>query len=162
MKQFEPKQKKIGENTFYIFPFPAFKAANLSGEIVSLIAPLVASLGGTLGNAENPIDVDLADAAPTIAEAFSSLSGDKLERLLKKLLTENKNIAVDVEGEDDPVRLTDDLVNEIFCGETQDMFMLAFEVIKLNYSGFFEKISARSGSVLEKAKVLTASKSTED
>ena len=30
MKQQETTQKTIGENTFYIRPFPAFRAANIS------------------------------------------------------------------------------------------------------------------------------------
>ena len=34
MKQQETTQKTIGENKFYIRPFPAFRAANISGELV--------------------------------------------------------------------------------------------------------------------------------
>ena len=44
MKQLEPHSKAIGENTFYIRPLPAFKAANMSGELATLILPLLTGL----------------------------------------------------------------------------------------------------------------------
>ena len=42
-------------------------------------------------------------------------------------------------------RLTDDLADEVFCGEIQDMFLLCFHVIKLNFNGFFKRLGTRSG-----------------
>lgn len=155
MKQFEPKQVTIGENTFYIFPFPAFKASNLSGELAALALPLVGSLAPFLGvkkpdgSETGLLDVDVNEAAPAIAGAFNSISGDKIEGLMKKLLISGKNITVEVEDEDEPQRLTEDMVNEIFCGEVQEMFVLAFEVIRVNFSGFFKKLGGQSGAVVE-------------
>ena len=150
MKQFDPKQVTVEGTKFYIFPFPAFKAANLSGELAALIAPLLSSLGALIGSNDNLLDVNVEEAAPSIAGAFNSLSGDKLESLLKKLLIANKNITVEVEDEDEPQRLTEDLANEIFCGEVQGLFILAFEVIRLNFNGFFKKLGNLSGGAAEK------------
>lgn len=151
MKQFDPVIKTISENTFYIRPFPAFRAANLMGEISSVIAPLVSVLTPFLGakSSETPLDMDINDAAPAIAGAFSSISGDKLETLIKKLLVKYGNITVEYFGETEAERLTEDAANEIFCGEAQDMFMLAFEVIRINYNGFFKKLGSLFGSVTE-------------
>ena len=92
MKQLEPKQVTIGENDFYIRPLPAFKAANLSGELAALLMPLAAGLfslfpdGGTEAGEKGLFDIDVKDAAPVITKAFSSLSGDKVEELLRHLL----------------------------------------------------------------------------
>jgi hypothetical protein len=151
MKQFEPTVKTIRDYTFYIRPFPAFKAANLSGELAAVILPVLSSITPMLTNTDKKnngvLDTNIEDAAPAIAGAFSSISGDKLESLLKKLLTSNGNIAVELEPGGETQRLTDDLVNEIFCGETQDLFILAFEVIKINYAGFFGKLGSLSGSL---------------
>lgn len=44
MKQMEITKKEIGENTFYIKPFPAFVAVNISGELVSVLSPCWAVL----------------------------------------------------------------------------------------------------------------------
>jgi len=46
------------------------------------------------------------------------------------------------------VRLTKDIVNEMFCGDIQDMFALAIEVVKVNYNGFCKKTAARFGPVI--------------
>lgn len=153
MKQLEAHSVAIGENTFYIRPLPAFKAANMSGELASLVLPILTGLAPMLGGTDADkglFDVDLEAAAPTIAEAFTSLSGDKLEAILKHLLIAGRNISVETPESDKAVLLTEDLANELFCAEVQDMFMLAFEVIRTNYNGFFKKLAARFGPVTQR------------
>ena len=39
MKQMEVTEKQIGESTFYIKPFPAFTAVNISGELAAILSP---------------------------------------------------------------------------------------------------------------------------
>ena len=94
------------------------------------------------------MDVQVEDALPAVTQAFSSISGDKFERLMKKLLIDHKNISVEGEStEGEPKLLTLDLANEVFCGEVQDMYILCFEVIRLNFKGFFSKISTQFGDL---------------
>lgn len=158
MKQLESREVTVGENIFYIRPLPAFKAANLSGELAALVLPLVTGLtslipaGTTAENMGNGLfDIDAKDAGPAISAAFSSLSGDKIEAILKHLLIAGKNISVEVPGERVQI-LTEDLANEVFCEDVQDMFILAFEVIRTNYNGFFKKLGGRFGPVVEALK----------
>ena len=162
MKQHEvTKKRELGGNIFYVRPFSAFKAANMSGEIFSLITPILAGIAPVIAGAETSegntslLDVDAEKAAPHLANALSGISGDKVELLMKKLLTQHNNISVQLEGEDDAQLLTEDIANEVFCGETQDMFILAFEVIKANYSGFFKRLGGQFGgqinALLQKA-----------
>jgi hypothetical protein len=94
---------------FFITPFPAFVSANMTVDLASLFVPLL----GTFANLKDGMDTDMEIAAPKIAEAFSSISGEKVERLMKKLLTDRKNISVTLEN-GDTERLTEDLANEIF------------------------------------------------
>lgn len=149
MKQHETTEKKIGENTFYIRPFAAFTAANISGELIAVLAPAVAGLAPLAMSASDSdaepdfMNLDVA----SFSGAMSGLSGDKVENLLKKLLTKHDNISV--ETEDGVKRLDNDLANEIFCGSAQDMFILAVEVINVNFKGFFEKLGGQFG--LQKA-----------
>lgn len=151
MKQFDTRSKTIEGNTFYVRPFPAFKAVNLTGELSAVIAPLLGALTPYIGTVVTSdkdgglFDVDVEEAAPAIAGAFSSISGDKLESIMKKLLTTYGNIAVELADENEAQKLTEDLVNEIFCGDVQGMFVLAFEVIRANYNGFFRKLGDLSG-----------------
>lgn len=160
MKQMEVTEKKIGDSTFYIKPFPAFVAVNISGELASVLSPLLGGVAALVGSSneeegsedkpKNIMDVDVEDALPALTSAFSSISGDKFERLMKKLLINNKNISVECEATDGEVKLLDyDLANEVFCGDVQDMYILCFEVIRLNFKGFFKKIGVQFGSLKE-------------
>lgn len=157
MKRLETIQKVIGENTFYIRPFSAFTAANISAELTSVLSPMVGSVGAVIGKvdangAEDSVDVadimnlDIEKALPALASAFGTLSGDRMEKLMLRLLVDNKNIAVEGEATDGrTVQMSKDLADEIFCGEVQDMFILCYEVIKVNYGNFFKKLVAQFG-----------------
>lgn len=150
MKQLEPTTVKVGGMKFYITPFPAFKAANLTGELASVLAPLLGAFAPMIGDGDDLMDVDVSKAAEAIS-GCSAIKGDKLELLMQKLLV-GGNIVVEApneEGDIEPQRLDMDLANELFCGEVQDMFVLCFHVIKLNFNGFFKKFANLSGKVGE-------------
>ena len=120
LKQLETREVTVGENIFYIRPLPAFKAANMTGELAALVLPLVSGLAPLLSDVDTEkegdglLDIKVEDAAPAIAGAFSLLDGDKVEKILKHLLIAGSNISVEQPGE--KVRLlTEDLANEVFC-----------------------------------------------
>lgn len=147
MKQHETSEKQISGNTFYIRPFPAFTAANISGELAAVLAPAITGLA-PLAMAASGAESDVMNLdVSAFSGAMSGLSGDKVEGLLKKLLTKYNNVSVEIEDGVKP--LDNDLANEIFCGSAQDMFILAVEVINVNFKGFFEKIGGQFG--LQKA-----------
>lgn len=158
MKQTETRKVMIDNIDFYIIPFSAFKCANLSGELAGVLVPI---LSGLIPIAQkftkenmDLMDIELGNATSEVAGAFSVISGDKIEILLKKLLLQN-NIVVKIEMEkagEEQVHLDEDLANELFCGEVQNMFLLAFEVIRSNFNGFFKKATNLSGKVGEMAK----------
>lgn len=157
LRQMEPTAVKVGGMKFYITPFPAFKAANITGELASVLAPLLSALvplvagnggsGDKNSEGENGLmDVDAGKAAEAMANC-TAIDGDKTERLMQKLIL-GGHIAVEApneNGEIEPQRLDMDLANEVFCGEVQDMFILCFHVIKLNFNGFFKRFAALSG-----------------
>lgn len=151
LKQLEPKQVKVGDYNFYITPFPAFTAANLTGELASTLAPLLGVLASLVkeDGGEGLGDIDVTEAASAMSSC-TAISGDKIENLMRKLLL-GGNIAVEIPdemtGQVEAERLTYDLVNEIFCSEVQDMFVLCFHVIKLNFNGFFNRLAGQSGVV---------------
>ena len=155
MKQQEPRIVKVGENTFYIRPLPAMRAANLTGELGALVIPLLSGLTPILAAVDDKeegkglLDVDITSAVPAIAGAFSTLSGDKLEAVLRHLLITGGNIAIEEPGAKVET-LSEDLLNETFCTDVQDMFILAFEVIRTNYKGFFSKLGGRFGQAIAK------------
>lgn len=146
LKQMEATNVKIGENTFFIKPFKAFEAVNLSGELTSVISPLVGAIAPLVGN-ENILDSEVD--VRKVADSFSGIDidGNKLERLMKKLLL-GGNVVIEYEdesGETQQEALDQDLANEVFCGNVQDMFVLCIHVIKLNFNGFFKRLATLSG-----------------
>ena len=148
LKQMEPTKETVGGYNFYIKPFAAFKAANLTGELASVLAPLLGALAPLVSDQKEGslMDVDAAQAAEALSNC-TNICGDKMEKLMQKLLLGGHIVVElpDEEGEFKPERLDMDIANEIFCGEVQDMFILCFHVIKLNFNGFFKKIAGLSG-----------------
>ena len=166
LKRTEKVKVTIGDYDFYINKFGAFKASNLSGELVRLFAPIIASatpavikmLGDNsengVENDETILDKEIDGIAPALAGAFDKLTGKQLETILWKLLIEEKNISFVEKDCMDPnkVKVMEwDDADEVFCGELQDMYQLAIKVIQLNFKGFFTKLAAQSGLDLEKA-----------
>lgn len=170
MKRMERTEKVIGENTFYIVPFAAFTATNISAELSAVLSPMLGSMGAMIGNidaeaamraasqpsfnagseaeedrgvtASDIMNMDMEKVLPALASAFGSLSGDRLERLMRRLLVDHKNISVEGEITDGRVVTLDkDLADEVFCGDIQDMFILCYEVIKVNFGGMIAKLA---------------------
>lgn len=163
MKQQDAVQVSVGGITFYIRPFPAFKSANIFGQLTKIITPVAGgllSLAGGSGDEKNIFDLNLEEAAPALAGAVSDLSGSVVETLLRQLLVDYGNIAYDDPETGSTMKLTMDKANELFCGEVQDMFILAVEVIKVNYNGFFKKLAAQFGSAIDRFKGVMAASSS--
>ena len=109
-RRMEGKEVNLGGINFLIYPFGAFTAANLSGELTGMLLPAAGALAPLLGGDKKlSLDDDVLEATPQIAQAFSMVSGDKIEGLLKKLLC-SKNIVLRDKGE----YLTEEMADEIF------------------------------------------------
>lgn len=76
MRRMQTIEKVIGENTFYIRPFGAFAAANISGELAALLSPILAGIAPLFGGldtgdggsdaAASPLDMDIEEAKTRI------------------------------------------------------------------------------------------------
>lgn len=165
LKRTEKTKITIGDYDFYVSKFGAFKSANLSGELVRLFTPIIASivpaastlLGGGDDESQSIFDKDISEGleslAPALAGAFNNLSGKQIEELMRKLLIEERNISfVEKDCMDtNRVKIMEwEDADELFCGDLQDMYQLAIKVIQLNFKGFFKKLAAQSGLDLEK------------
>ena len=158
MKQIEPVFKKVGDYEFAITPFAAFKAANISGELVATLSPLAGAIAPLVGtvmkkrDGSSIADMDVAEAAKALSNC-SEIDGDRLEALMRKLLLGgNISVKFDDNGKRRTERLNEDLANELFCGEVQDMYVLCVHVIQINYNGFFERLATQFGTEEEEQK----------
>lgn len=107
LKQMEPTKETVGGYNFYIKPFAAFKAANLTGELASVLAPLLGALAPLVSDQKEGslMDVDAAQAAEALSNC-TNISGDKMEKLMQKLLLGGHIVVElpDEEGEFKPER----------------------------------------------------------
>lgn len=145
LKQMEAQKVNICDNVFYIKPFPAFKAANITGDLASVLSPLIGVIAPLVGNG-NLMDVDVNKAVEALSGS-TLINGDKLESLMSKLLL-GDHIVIEYEDDDGKThqeKLNKDLADEVFCGNVQDMFVLCVHVIKMNFNGFFGKLATLSG-----------------
>lgn len=154
MKMQDAKKVVVGGNNFYIRPFSAFKAARISGDVLQVAIPVLGALLPALNLADGKeiLDSNVEEFLPSISKGFEGLSGEKLEKLLRTLLVESGNIAVDFGGE--TVVLTEDILDELFCLDVQYMYVLAFHTITANYSGFFKRLGIQFGGATERLKNL--------
>lgn len=121
--------------------------------ILGVLAPLVADNGKETeemgeGSENGILDQDAGKAAAAIANC-PSIDGNKLEKLMRNLLI-GGHISLELEddeGNKEMSLLTNDTANEIFCGDVQDMFVLCYHVIRLNFNGFFSRLPTLSGKV---------------
>lgn len=156
MKQMDVTMKKINGVKFYIKPFPAFTSARISGELSAVLAPMLGELAPMFGStdmsnmngvdAEDIMNTDMDAVLPALANALAQLDGDKFEHLCRQVLVAHNNISFENE-EGETERLDDDAVNEIFCADLVGMIKLGWEVVKINYGGFFKSLAPLSGSL---------------
>lgn len=151
LKQLEPKMVTLCDTEFAIYPFGAMKAANLSGELIKFFGPIVSGVVPLVLGSDDVMNMDLKNAMPLVMGAFSVMDGDTVEKLLNKLLL-GENITCSHITENGRVqeKLSVDILNDVFCQNIDDMYRLAYEVIKVNYAGFFEKLfNGQSGKLKE-------------
>ena len=164
MKRQTPTTKTIGDYNYYIYPFGALIASRLTGDLVALVTPMLGAAAPLIGkqlDAEsgNLFDMKVEELDPALSGAFASLTGEKVESLMRQLLIDHKNVYFEGVGDEKPQLLTAEDLNEIFCMDLQDMYLLAWEVLKLNFQGFFKKLSTQSGDLGTLVEKVTKAKS---
>lgn len=152
MKQMKREKVVIDNTTFYIRPFGAFTAAGMTASIGKIIGPVLGGvapvitdyMSGENGKTKKLTDMDFGLVASGIGDALASMDPDGLVNVLKMLLTDHSNVTFSVDDEE-PATLDEDAANEVFCQDLGSMITIAVAVIKINFSGFFEKLAARYG-----------------
>lgn len=152
MKQMTPEKVVIDNTTFYVRPFGAFIAAGMTANLGKIIGPVLGGIApvitdfmnGEDGKTKAVADMDFGVVAAGVGDALAALDPEGLVKVLKMLLTDNRNITYSTNGSETAI-LDEDACNEIFCQDLGSMIAVAAAVIKINFSGFFGKLAARYG-----------------
>lgn len=169
LKQHEATRVNYDGVDFAIFPFPAMKAACISGDLVKFLTPVVGALvpafkGGADGEAamDSLLKMSMTDITTMLKTATETLDSETIEKILGELLTDNGNVSCeyrDDKGKVVKTILTRDVADEIFVGSLDSMLLLAVDVVKVNYGDFFTRLLTQSGAGQAASKTRT-SKST--
>lgn len=151
LKQINPTKVTIGDITYAIYPFPAFKAAGISGDLGKFLGPLIAGIMPFVdGDLDKLLNDDISKTLPVITQALGTLNSETVEHILMELLVDYRNISCqynDEHGNTVQEMLTKELADEIFIGDLASMVRLAVEVAKLNFKSFFTATNTQSGSL---------------
>ena len=163
------KEVQIDGTSFFISPFPVFTAARITAQLSKVLSPILGGVIVLLGSedemgedTEKDLSEDVVAAIPAFTASMQGLSPAEFEKLARELLVNSRNIAFKNQDYPNGEILTEDAVNAIFAGNAQNMYILAFHVIKENYGGFFGKFKTPSGNARLKGILKTYLSGTED
>ena len=163
------KEVQIDGISFFISPFPVFTAARITAQLSKVLSPILGGVIALLGSedetgedTEKDLSENVVAAIPAFTAAMQGLSPVEFEKLARELLVNSRNIAFKNQDYPNGEILTEDAVNAIFAGNTQNMYILAFHVIKENYGGFFGKLKIPSGNAKVKEILKMYSNGTEN
>lgn len=132
----EVKLKTVNDAVFHVQCFDPFTSLRVLGDLQRVLSPIVGSMVGS-ANATNVETINiLSKSIGNICKGLHDyVDGETLVKLVEMLVREDY-ISVSIEG-GSPKRLSKDLVNLVFNGNPAGVLELAYEVVKVNYGGFF-------------------------
>ena len=145
MDRFNRKSFQLGEDVFFVQLIPPKESIKCWTEVQKILFP---AISGAMEGAKLTADTEEEKWINTIASALQTLpftlDADKVEKLYGYLLNP-EYIAVQRKTDKTPIRLTEDIVDEIFTGRTFDLFFVMAKVIQFNYMDFSNLFSVPIG-----------------
>ena len=136
MDRFNRKSFQLGEDTFFIQLIPPKESIKAWTEVQKVLLPaLSGAMEGMNISAENEKEKWVNVVASAFQTLPYTLDADKMEKLYSYLLNP-EYIAVQRKEDKTPIRLSEDIVDEIFTGRTFDLFVLMAKVVQVNYLDF--------------------------
>lgn len=136
MDRFNRKSFKLGEDTFFVQLIPPKESMKAWTEIQKILLP---AISGALEGMALETETEQDKWVNTFFSAFQTLpytlDAESTEKLYSYLLNP-EYIAVQRKEDKTPIRLSEDVVDEIFTGRTFDLFFLMAKVIQINYMDF--------------------------
>jgi len=136
MDRFNRKSFQLGEDTFFIQLIPPKESIKAWTEVQKVLLP---ALSGAMEGMNISAENEKEKWVNVIASAFQTLpytlDADKVDKLYSYLLNP-EYIAVQRKDDKTPIRLSEDIVDEIFTGRTFDLFVLMAKVVQVNYLDF--------------------------
>ena len=136
MDRFNRKSFQLGEDVFFIQLIPPKESIKAWTEVQKVLLPaLSGAMEGMNISAENEKEKWVNVVASAFQTLPYTLDADKVEKLYSYLLNPDY-IAVQRKEDKTPIRLSEDIIDEIFTGRTFDLFVLMAKIVQVNYLDF--------------------------
>ena len=136
MDRFNRKSFQLGEDVFFIQLIPPKESIKAWTEVQKVLLPaLSGAMEGMNISAENEKEKWVNVVASAFQTLPYTLDADKMDKLYSYLLNP-EYIAVQRKEDKTPIRLSEDIIDEIFTGRTFDLFVLMAKVVQVNYLDF--------------------------
>ena len=136
MDRFDRKSFQLGEETFFVQLIPPRESLKAWTEIQKVLLP---ALSGALEGANIKAEEESEKWLNVVITAFQTLpytlDADKMDKLYSYILNP-EYVAVQRQTDKSPIRLTEDIIDEIFTGRTFDLFVLMAKIVQVNYLDF--------------------------
>lgn len=136
MDRFNRKSFQLGEDTFFVQLIPPKESIKAWTEVQKVLLP---ALSGAMEGMNISAEDENEKWVNVVASAFQTLpytlDAEKVDKLYSYLLNP-EYIAVQRKEDKTPIRLTEDMVDEIFTGRTFDLFFLMAKIVQINYLDF--------------------------
>jgi hypothetical protein len=129
--------KEIRGLKFQIIPFSARKGAHIEMKLMSVLMPVITPL---LGNGKMDGEIDFSAVGSAFQKAFGGLSEMEFDNLINGTIANCTYLPVGGA----PVQLnTEEGFNKAFTGNLLALYMLIFEVMKVNKFCFLELVDGQ-------------------
>ena len=136
MDKFNRKSFTLGEDTFFVQLIPPKESIKAWTEVQKVLLP---ALSGAMEGMNIQSSDEKEHWVNVVGSVFQTLpytlDADKVDRLYSYLLNP-EYIAVQRKEDKTPIRLTEDIIDEIFTGRTFDLFFLMAKIVQFNYLDF--------------------------
>lgn len=145
MDRFDRKSFTLGEDTFFVQLIPPKESMKAWTELQKILMP---AISGAMEGAKLEFSTEQEKWFNTVASALQTLpytlDESKMEVLYRYLLNP-EYVAVQRKQDKTPIRLTEDVIDEIFTGRIFDLFYVMAKVIQINYMDFSKLSSVPIG-----------------
>lgn len=153
LAKFDVKEKKIGENIYYVRALPPFPALSLLGDIQAVLTTALKDTTHREGDSD--VLSTTIDFGNFIANMGNNLNGEVLIKFSNRLL-DSDYVSVKKKtssGEYETIRLSEEVIDSIFTANIMELLELLYFVLEVNYGDFFALMPNLSGRLKRQANV---------
>lgn len=148
----EIKEKEIGENVYFVRPFPPLKSLELLGDLQAVVTSSLDAAVDKKDGVDSEEEMSVLDSNINIGAIISgigkNLKGPALVSFANRII-DKEFVSVKRPTDETAIKLEKNISDNIFAGHLLEMLQLMHFVLEVNYADFFENLPDLSGILQE-------------